>query len=85
MTRNAKRGANSLSTIVMVLAIGHWLDLYLMIMPGVVGDNNGFLMEIGFFITYLGLFGYVVFNALSKVPLVAKNHPMLDESLHHHI
>jgi hypothetical protein len=85
MTRNAKRGANSLSTIVLVLAIGHWLDLYLMIMPGVVGDNNGFLMEIGFFITYLGIFGYVVFNALSKAPLVAKNHPMLDESLHHHI
>lgn len=85
MTRNAKRNANSLRTIILVLAFGHWLDLYLMIMPGTVGDNFGFLMEIGFFLTYLGLFGYVVFNALSKAPLVPKNHPMLDESLHHHI
>lgn len=85
MTRNSKRGANSLTTIVLVLAVGHWLDLYLMIMPGTVGENNGFLMEIGFFLAYMGLFGLVVFNALSKAPLVPKNHPMLDESLHHQI
>lgn len=85
MTRNAKRASNSLSTIVLVLAFGHWLDLYLMIMPGVVGENNGFLMEIGFFLAYLGIFGLVVFKALSKAPLLPKNHPMLDESLHHHI
>ena len=85
MTRNAKRNSDSLRTIAFVLVIGHWLDLYLMIMPGTVRDNNGFFMEIGFFLVYAGLFGWVVMNQLSKAPLVPKHHPMLEESLHHQV
>jgi uncharacterized membrane protein YczE len=85
MTREAKRQANSLKVILFILIFGRWLDLYLMIMPGTVAEQNGFIMEIGFFLIYFGIFGYVVMQALTKMPLVPKNHPLLEESLHHHI
>jgi hypothetical protein len=85
MTRDSKRKSDSLRTIALVLVFGHWLDLYLMIMPGTVKDNNGFFMELGFFLVYAGIFGWVVMNQLSKAPLVPKHHPMLEESLHHQV
>jgi hypothetical protein len=42
-------------------------------------------MEIGTTLGFIGLFMYLVQHHLSKAPLVAKNHPMLEESLHHAI
>ncbi len=44
----------------------------------------GFL-EIGTFVGFLGLFLYVVLNAMTKAPLVPKNDPYLEESIHHHV
>ena len=58
------------------------MDLYLIVSPGTVHYWNFGLMEIGMFIGFLGLFMYVVLNALTKASLVVKNHPYLDESLH---
>ena len=43
------------------------------------------LLEVGTFLGFLGLFLYVVFNALSKAPLVPEKDPYLEESLHHHV
>lgn len=43
------------------------------------------LLEIGTFLGFLGLFLYVVLGALSKAPLLPKNDPYLEESLHHHV
>ncbi|MEM9990273.1 MAG: hypothetical protein AAF738_00850 [Bacteroidota bacterium] len=43
------------------------------------------LLELGTFVGFLCLYLFVVLNALSKVPLVAKNDPYLEESLHHHV
>jgi hypothetical protein len=43
------------------------------------------LLELGTMIGFLGLFCYIVFNALSKQPLTPKNDPFLEESLHHHV
>ncbi|MFZ1703701.1 MAG: hypothetical protein WAT79_05110 [Saprospiraceae bacterium] len=44
----------------------------------------GFL-ELGTFVGFLGLFLFVALNSLSKAPLIPKNDPYLDESLHHHV
>jgi len=44
----------------------------------------GFL-EIGMAVLFLGLFVRVILVKLSQSPLVSKNHPFLDESLHHEI
>jgi hypothetical protein len=34
---------------------------------------------------YAAAFGFVALAGLAKAPLIAKNHPMLQESIHHHI
>lgn len=50
---------------------------------------NGFtipgLLELGTMLGFLGLFAFIVLNALSKAPLTPKNDPYLEESLHHHV
>ncbi|MEO9873002.1 quinol:cytochrome C oxidoreductase [Ekhidna sp.] len=86
MTRDAKRHTRILKVVCPAVVFGHWLDFYMMVSPGTVGDNGGFgFLEIGLILVYVGAFLYVTLNALSKAPLFGKNHPMLKESLHHHI
>ncbi len=86
MTRDSKRHMIFLKIVCVIVIIGHWIDFYLMIMPGVVGQENSFgLIEIGLPLVYGAAFLFVVLRSLSKAKLVAVNHPMLQESLHHHI
>lgn len=85
MTRDAKRKMPVLKFVSVILLVGHVLDVYLLVMPGTVGDNNGMLIEVGLFLVYLGAFLMVFFNTLAKHKLVPKNHPYLEESLHHNI
>lgn len=84
--RDAKRKQNSMLFVAIVLLCGHWLDYYIMIMPGTVESHRGFgIIEIGTAIGFVGLFVFLVMNKISKHPLAAKNHPFLDESLNHQI
>ena len=72
-------------TIVAIgVLMGHWLDFYLMIMPGPLGGSwhIGYL-EIGLAAGYVGVFMYLVFSSLAKASLLPKNHPYLEESIHH--
>jgi len=86
MTRDAKRKMNMILFVGILIICGHWLDYYMMIMPGTVEAHRGFgLIEIGIFLGFVGLFAYLSLNALSKVALAPKNHPFLEESVHHHI
>lgn len=86
MSRDSKRNPKYLRVVAIILLLGHWLDYYQMIMPGTVAEHRGFgIIEIGTAVAFVGLFIYFVFSALSKKPLGAKNHPLLDESLHHSI
>jgi hypothetical protein len=86
MTRDAKRQTIFLKVVASGLLIGHWLDFYMMVMPGTVGENGGFgLLEFGTVLIYASVFILVVATTLSLGPLIAKNHPMLEESIHHDI
>lgn len=87
MSRDAKRVMNRMMWTCIILIAGHWLDYYLMIMPGTLESHRGFgIEEIGIFLGFAGLFTFLVLNALSKfASLIPKKHPFLDESLHHHI
>ncbi len=85
MTRDAKRHGVFLKIVCIVVLFGHWMDFYLMITPGTLHQNGGFgLMEIGMILIYASAFLYVVLKGLSQSALVPHNHPMLEESLHHH-
>lgn len=87
MMRNAKRNPISLIVAGSFILIGHWLDIYLMIMPGVVGDvASGIgLLEIGMPIAFTGLFIYVSLACISKANLYAINHPYIMESATHNV
>ncbi len=86
MDKAAKRNYTIMTVAGVIIVVGHWLDVFQMVMPGTVKADWGIgVLEIGLFLGFLGLFLFVVHNALSKAPLVAKNHPYLDEAKHHHV
>ncbi len=86
MTRDAKRRWGTVKFVGSVIIIGHWLDVFIMVMPGTVKEHWGIgPLEIGMLLAFLGLFIFVVLSSLAKAPLVAKNHPFLEESKHHHV
>jgi hypothetical protein len=74
---------NTLMAICIIIIIGQWTDLYLQVIVGTYGKLEIGLIEIGSFIGFAGMFAYVVAHALKAAPLVAKNHPYLEESLKH--
>jgi hypothetical protein len=68
-----------------VIILGHYLDVFNMIMPSAVGDQWFIgIPEVGGFFFFLGLFIYTVFTALSKAPLLAKGDPYMGESERFH-
>jgi len=68
-----------------IILIGHYIDIFVMIMPATVGDQWFIgISEISSVLLVLGIFIYVVFNTLSKAPLLAKGSPFLKESKHFH-
>jgi hypothetical protein len=86
MTRDAKRHGIFLKLVCTLIIAGHWIDFFLMVQPGTLGHNGGIgFMEIGMFLVYGSAVTLVVLGGLAKGNLIPKNHPMLEESYHHHI
>lgn len=86
MSRDSKRNTNYLMFVGGIIFLGHWADVFVMIMPGSVGSEWGIgFMEIGMFLGFLGMFIFKVFHTLSKAPLMVQSNPYLEESIHHHI
>ncbi|WP_396192306.1 quinol:cytochrome C oxidoreductase [Flavobacterium sp.] len=68
-----------------IILFGHYIDFFNMIMPATVGDQWFIgVSEISSLLFFLGLFIFVVFNALTKVPLTPKRNPFIEESKHFH-
>ncbi len=99
ISRGAKRRIQIMFVACLVIIFGHWLDFYMMAMPGsmkayshTLGHDAAHhfvypglgLLEIGAFLTFCGLFTMVVFWELSKASLVPVNHPYIKESIIHH-
>ena len=69
----------------MIILVGHYMDVYNMIMPATVGDRWDFgLPEISALALFTGLFIILVFYSLSKAPLLAKGNPFIKESENFH-
>ncbi len=63
------------------IVIGHFMDVFILISPATVGSSFSFGMpELGSVLFFLGLFIFVVFNALSKAKLQAEGNPFIKES-----
>lgn len=86
MSRDAKRNRSFLMIVGSIIFFTHWVDAFFLVMPGTVGQHATIgLMEIGIFLGFLGLFLFRVHSSLEKAPLLVKNHPYLQETLHHHV
>ncbi len=86
MSRDSKRNYGFLITAGIIMVIGHYLDVFILIMPGTVGGEWTLgLVQLGTFLGFAGLFIFVVFSALAKRNLMPVNHPMLEESKHFHL
>ncbi|WP_303310568.1 quinol:cytochrome C oxidoreductase [Hymenobacter sp. BT730] len=83
MTRDAKRQMIMLKIVCIAVIIGHWSDFYLMFMPATMKADNGFIIEIGVALIFLGAFLILFTKRLSQASLVPVHHPFLDESVHH--
>jgi len=85
MSRDAKRNGIFLIPVALIIFFGHYVDVLVMVLPGTMFEHGHLgAVEIGMFLTFLGVFIFMVLRALSKAPLMTKNHPMYDESIHLH-
>lgn len=90
MTRESKRQFIILKIVAIIVLLGHWLDFFMMMTPPMLHNDGGFdykffFLELGITMVFLGIFLYAVMFGLSKAGLIAKNHPMIEESVHHHV
>lgn len=86
MTRDAKRQPIMLKIVCFAVLFGHWMDFYLMVMPGTMRGDSGFgFIEIGTLLLFLGAFLTLFTRKLASASLVPVNHPFLEESMHHHV
>ena len=85
MSRDSKRNFSILLPVCLILFVAHWLDVVVMVIPGTMFDHGHVgLLEIGMFLLFTGGFTMVTLRAISKAPLMAKNHPFYEESVHLH-
>jgi len=90
MTRGAKRLSIMLKIVCVVVILGHWFDFYMITTPPVLNQAGGLdgiflFMELGLGMIFVGVFLFMVLTALAKLNLIAKNHPMIQESVHHDV
>lgn len=80
-----RRGWFIIMTGIVVL-IGHYMDVFQWVMPSTVGELWSFgIPEISSVLFFLGLFIFVTFTAIAKMPsLLDKRNPLIEESKHFH-
>src|SRR5574343_31295 len=84
VSSSIKRNYKVVTTMAVLVILGHWLDFFNMIMPGTVGPfwTNAYtaLLVFGAFFFFVGLFIFVVMTALTKLKLIPTGNPLLHES-----
>lgn len=84
MARPSKRNYFTVSFMAMVIIFGHWLDFFIMTMPGPLGAHWELgWYEIGIFTGFIGVLIFSVGNTLTKSSLIPHNHPLLKEAVLH--
>ena len=84
MWNRIAKNTTAILFVALVLMSGQWIELYMSIMPETTDTHNITYIEVGTFLGYAGIFAMVVAWSLARIPLVAKNHPYLIESMEHH-
>ncbi|WKS95219.1 quinol:cytochrome C oxidoreductase [Riemerella columbina] len=84
VSSSIKRNYKVVTTMAVIVIIGHIVDYFNMVMPGTVGPYwNNFtelLLILGSVLFIVGLFIFVVMSQLSKTKLIPTGNPYLHES-----
>lgn len=84
MSRPSKRNYFTVVFMAMAIIFGHWIDFYLMTMPGPLQqDWHLSWYELGIPCGFAGIMILAVSRTLSKANLIPTNHPFLKETLIH--
>lgn len=84
MSRPSKRNYFTVVFMAMAIIFGHWIDFYLMTMPGPLQENwHLSWYELGIPCGFVGILILAVSKTLSKANLIPVNHPFLKETLIH--
>ncbi len=84
MSRPSKRNYFTVVFMALIIIFGHWLDFYIMIMPGTMGSHWHIdWYELGILAGFAGLLIYTVGRTLTKSSLVPNNNPLLKEAILH--
>jgi len=84
MSRPSKRNYFTIVFMAMAIIFGHWLDFYLMTIPGPMQQHWHLdWYELGIPCGFIGIMILAVSRTLSKANLVPVNHPFLKETLVH--
>jgi hypothetical protein len=84
LRRDTKRQRQTMAIVACVVLLGRWLDVYLMVFPGVVGESPTLgVWELGLTLGGVGAFGLVLAAVLKGAPAVPVADPELVESLQH--
>ncbi|GJQ21972.1 MAG: membrane protein [Bacteroidia bacterium] len=85
MPRSAKRSEGVLLRVSIVVLVGHWIDLFWMILPTFMPGSPSFsIWELGPIVLAAGLVCLVTVRSLTRARLIPVNDPMLLESLTYH-
>lgn len=83
MSRDAKKNPIFIVPVAIILYVAHWIDVVVMVLPGTLHEHGHIgMLEIGMFLMFTGVMIISILTAISKRPLMPKNHPFYDESLH---
>ncbi len=91
MSRDSKRNYATVTFMSLLILFGHWLDFFQMVFPSPMTDKATgqthvpmILYDFGVALGFVGLIMFVTARALTRAPLLARNHPFVKESLIHH-
>lgn len=85
MNSDFKRIPQFVVAVGIMILIGHYIDIYLLVMPSTIGPNWYFgIPEFASLLFFLGLFIFVVGAGLGKESLYPKGNPFLKESENYH-
>jgi hypothetical protein len=86
MKRATKRNYFIVTFMCILIIFGHWIDFYQMVMPGTVGMHPHISwFELGIPLGFVGIIMWGVSKFASKVPMTAKNNPLMKESIVHFV